>query len=113
MKFRRLGKTDLELSEIGFGTADNAGLMVKGSEREQLDAIAAAIEAGVNYFETSPSFGRGAAETNLGKALASLGVRPHIGTMVEILPDGFTDIAAALGSALDGSLQRLGVDGVD
>ncbi len=80
--YRRLGKTDLELSEIGFGTADNAGLMVKGSEQEQLEAVAAAVEAGVNYFETSPSFGRGAAETNLGKAFATLKVRPHVGTMV-------------------------------
>ena len=113
MKYRRHGKTDLQLSEIGFGTADNAGLLVKGSEREQLDAIAAAIEAGVNYFETSPSFGRGVAETNLGKAFKELGVRPHVGTMVEILPDGFGDIAQALENALDGSLQRLGLDGVD
>lgn len=113
MKYRRLGKTDLELSEIGFGTADNAGLMVKGSESEQLEAVGAAIDAGVNYFETSPSFGRGAAETNLGKALKTLKARPHIGTMVEILPEGFDDIAAAIESALDGSLQRLGVDRID
>ena len=113
MKYRRHGKTDLELSEIGFGTADNAGLLVKGSERDQLDAIAAAIEGGVNYFETSPSFGRGVAETNLGKAFKALGVRPHIGTMVEILPDGFADIGKSLETALDGSLERLGLDGVD
>jgi len=113
MKYRRLGKTDIELSEIGFGTADNAGLMVKGSEREQMEAVALAVEAGVNYFETSPSFGRGIAETNLGKAFKTLGVRPHVGTMVEILPDGFADIATAIESALDGSLQRLGLDGVD
>jgi aryl-alcohol dehydrogenase-like predicted oxidoreductase len=113
MKYRRLGTTDIELSEIGFGTADNAGLMVKGTAKEQVEAVALAVEAGVNYFETSPSFGRGVAETNLGKAFAELGVRPHVGTMVEILPDGFDDIAAAIGSALDGSLERLGIDGVD
>lgn len=113
MQYRRLGSTGIDLSEIGFGTADNAGLMVKAEPREQVDAVRAAIEAGVNYFETSPSFGRGAAETNLGRAFKELGVRPHVGTMVEILPDGFDDIAAAIGKALDGSLERLGLDGVD
>ena len=113
MNYRRLGTTEIELSEIGFGTADNAGLMVRGSEREQREAVELAVAAGVNYFETSPSFGRGDAETNLGKAFKALRVRPHVGTMVEILPDGFADITAAIGSALDGSLQRLGLDGVD
>src|SRR6185312_9174704 len=111
--YRRHGTTDLELSEIGFGTADNAGLLVKGSEGEQRDAVAAAIDAGVNYFETSPSFGRGEAEKNLGKVFKSIGARPHIGTMVEILPDGFGDIAKSLEDQLDGSLARLGLDGVD
>ena len=113
MKYRRLGKTDIELSEIGFGTADNAGLMVQAPEEEQLEAVRLAIEAGVNYFETSPSFGGGKAETNLGKVFKTLGVRPHIGTMVELLPDDFDRIETALGTALDGSLQRLGLDGVD
>lgn len=113
MNYRRLGKTDVELSEIGFGTADNAGLMVQTSEQEQLAAIRLALDAGVNYFETSPSFGKGLAETNLGKAFKTLGVRPHIGTMVELLPDDFDHIETALGAALDGSLERLGLDGID
>jgi aryl-alcohol dehydrogenase-like predicted oxidoreductase len=113
VNYRRLGKTDIQLSEIGFGTADNAGLMVQAPESEQLEAVRLAIEAGVNYFETSPSFGGGKAETNLGKVFKTLGVRPHVGTMLELLPDDFDRIEAALGTALDGSLQRLGLDGVD
>jgi L-glyceraldehyde 3-phosphate reductase len=113
VNYRKFGDTDFMVSEIGFGTADNAGLMVKGTPEHQLDCVQRALELGVNYFETSPSFGAGAAETNLGGVLKKLGKRPHIGTMVEIKPADLHDIAGAVNRELDGSLARLGIDGID
>ena len=44
MKYRRMGDTGLSLSEIGFGCGGNAGLMTKGSYKEQIDAVARAAE---------------------------------------------------------------------
>ena len=39
MKYRNMGSTGLRISEIGFGTGDNAGLMVKGEPKEQLRVV--------------------------------------------------------------------------
>ena len=59
---RPIGNTGIEASVLGFGTGDNAGLMVLGSPSEQRRAIDEAIAAGINYFDTSPDYGRGRAE---------------------------------------------------
>mgnify|MGYP003351622429 CR=1 FL=1 len=70
---RRLGNSGLEVSVVSFGTGDNAGLMVKGSETQQIEAITRALALGINYFDTSPDYGKGLAETNLGRALGQPG----------------------------------------
>ncbi|MFM1815210.1 MAG: hypothetical protein RLZ98_1905, partial [Pseudomonadota bacterium] len=44
MKYRRLGRTGLEVSAISLGTGDNAGLMVNAGEKEQLAALERALE---------------------------------------------------------------------
>jgi len=114
MKYRALGNTGLNVSEISFGTGDNAGLMVTGSEQEQIDAVRRALELGVNYFDTSPDYGKGAAERNLGRALRAIeGTRPIIATKVEIMPDELDSIEEKVTRSIDGSLARLGFDTVD
>ncbi len=113
MKYRPLGKTRLQLSEISFGTGDNAGLMVKGSQAEQRDAVARALELGINYFDTSPDYGKGVAETNLGRVLRELRADALVSTKVEIMPETIGDIEGAIARSLDASLARLGRDFVD
>lgn len=113
MKYRPLGKTRLQLSEISFGTGDNAGLMVQGSAGEQRAAVARALELGINYFDTSPDYGKGVAETNLGKVLRELRADALVSTKVEIMPDTIEDIEGAITRSLEGSLRRLQRDYVD
>ncbi len=111
---RALGKCGLDVSAISFGTGDNAGLMVKGSEAQQTAALARALELGINFFDTSPDYGKGLAETNLGRALATL--RPPkviVSTKVEIMPSDLDDIAGKVVRSLDDSLRRLGRQSVD
>jgi aryl-alcohol dehydrogenase-like predicted oxidoreductase len=57
MQYRQVGSTDLRVSEIGFGTGDNAGLMVLASHEQRREAVRRALELGVNYFDTSPDYG--------------------------------------------------------
>jgi len=52
---RKIGATGLESSVLGFGSGDNAGLMVVGTPAERDEAVGLAIDAGVNYFDTAPS----------------------------------------------------------
>ena len=87
MQYRPVGHTGIRMSEVGFGCGGNAGLMVRGTHDEQRQVVARAIELGINYFDNAPDYGDGVAETNLGRVLRELGVRPYITTKVEIRND--------------------------
>jgi aryl-alcohol dehydrogenase-like predicted oxidoreductase len=110
---RRIGNTGVEASILGFGTGDNAGLMVLGGPREQRNAVAEAIDAGINYFDTSPDYGRGRAEENLGRALKGRRHDVLVTTKVEIMPADRHRLAAKVVESVEQSLRRLGTDHVD
>jgi L-glyceraldehyde 3-phosphate reductase len=111
--YRRIPDTTLRLSEIGFGCGGNAGLMVRGDPDEQLRVVARALELGVNYFDTAPDYGDGAAERNLGSILRTLGQRPVITSKVEIRRNNLDDIAGHVVRSCEESLKRLGVGHLD
>jgi L-glyceraldehyde 3-phosphate reductase len=113
MQYREVGTTGVKISEVGFGTGGNAGLMVKGSFEEQLRAFECALEVGINYVDTAPDYGSGVSETNLGKLLRELRVRPVITTKVEVREANLGDIASHVEHSVEQSLERLGVDYVD
>ncbi|MFN0073875.1 MAG: aldo/keto reductase [Chloroflexota bacterium] len=115
MKYRPMGDTGLMVSEIAFGTGDNAGVLIRGSAEEQRRCFERALEAGINYWDTSPDYGDkiGLAEISIGKLMRELTVRPIITTKVEIMPDQLGDVAGAVERSLNASLERLGVDWVD
>ncbi len=94
MQYRKVGNTDLMVSEIGFGCGGAAGLMVRGSHEEQVRVIDRALELGINYFDESPDYGYpGVSEKNLGSVLKELGVRPLICSKIEIRGHNLDDIA--------------------
>lgn len=117
MRYRRLGRTGLEVSEISLGTGDNAGLMTIAPDEDRWGAFERALDLGINYFDTSPDYGKGRAEENLGRGLKRFGSRAgrsaHISTKVEIMAGDFDDIAGAVLRSTNASLRRLGVDVVD
>ena len=68
MNYRRLGSSDLEVSEISLGSWLTYG---GGVERQQAEAcVAKAFELGINFIDTANVYGGGAAEEFLGEALA-------------------------------------------
>ncbi|BAN27271.1 aldo/keto reductase [Caballeronia insecticola] len=111
MKYRSIGRTDLKVSEIGFGCGGNAGLMVRGSFDEQLRVVEAALEAGINYFDVAPDYI--SAEANLGRVLHELRARPLLNSKVEIREENLDDIAAHVVRSAEASLKTLGVDCLD
>lgn len=113
MQYRPLGKTGLQVSEIGFGSGNGAALIARGDPEDHVRNVGRAVDLGVNYFDTSPDYGKGVSETNLGQAFRRLGIRPVITTKVEILPDQTEDIAAAVVRSIEASLKRLCLDYVD
>lgn len=113
MKIRRVGSTDLMVSEVGFGCGGNAGLMIRGDAAEQRRIIAHALESGITYFDNAPDYGNGLAEVNLGRVLKDLGATPVINTKVEIRAENLGDIADHIVRSVEESLHRLQVDSVD
>jgi aryl-alcohol dehydrogenase-like predicted oxidoreductase len=113
MKTRRIGRTDLVVSQIGFGCGGNAGLMVRGTGAEQERVIACALDSGITYFDNAPDYGDGLSEENLGHALQVLAARPVINTKVEIRAENLNDIAGHVVRSIDDSLKRLRVDTLD
>ena len=59
MLYRNLGRTGPRISEIGFGCGNVGGLMVRGSHEDQVRAVEAALELGINYFDTAAGYGDG------------------------------------------------------
>lgn len=113
MKQRRVGSTDLRISEIGFGCGGNAGLMVSGEHIEQRRAIEQALESGITYFDNAPDYGAGVAEENLGRVLKELRAEPVINTKIEIRVENLDDIGGHIVRSMEDSLRRLGRDHVD
>ncbi|HXJ77598.1 MAG TPA: aldo/keto reductase [Candidatus Methylomirabilis sp.] len=113
MERRPLGKTGLTVGALGFGCGNVGGLMVRGTPADQQRAVARALELGINYFDTAPSYGDGESERNLGRVLKAL--RPDIvlGTKFRIAPGDRGHVTAALKASLDASLGRLGLERID
>lgn len=114
MQTRRLGNSDLYVSEISLGSWLTYGLGVEADAARR--CLNAAFDAGINFIDTANIYGQGAAESFLGEALA---IRPRdsyiLGTKL-FAP--MTDVDKGLSRAqvhkqLDLSLGRLRIDYVD
>jgi len=114
MEMRNFGRTGLKVSILGFGCGAVGGLMVRGAPADQERAIARALEAGVNYFDTAVQYGNGESEKNLGRVLKNLKPKNRIvGTKVRLPAADFGRIEQAIAKSLEGSLRRLGMERVD
>ena len=104
MRYRPLGATGLEVSEIAFGAhgVDNASLM------------AAALEAGINTFCTSGRYMDGREEEALGEAMARIGVpRDQVVILTGNPPPKPGETVDSILKDMDASLKRLGTDHID
>jgi L-galactose dehydrogenase/L-glyceraldehyde 3-phosphate reductase len=113
MNYRDLGRTGLQVSMLGFGCGNVGGLIIRGSHQDRLRAVARAMEAGINYFDTAPSYGDGQSERHLGQVLRELNATVYVGTKVRLGPEEMADLRGAIQRSVEASLQRMGRDSVD
>lgn len=116
MKFRILGKTNVEISEIGFGCMS----LGKNPRAESIAIIHQAIDAGMNYFDTADIYDNGANEELVGKALAEHRKKIILATKVGnvIKPGGgkgfgWNPSKEHILKSVEGSLKRLQTDYID
>jgi len=112
VKRRRLGRTDLEISEIGFGCGPTAGLIMRATAEQRRQAVTRALDLGITYFDTAPVYGDTLSEANLGQTLHELGVHPTVATKVALEESDFGDLAGATVRSVEASLKRLGLPSV-
>jgi len=113
MKKRELGRTRLNVSILTFGCGAVGGLMTRGEPADQERAVARALDAGINHFDTAPAYGNGASEQNLGRVLGRLKPDVVVSTKVRLAATDRGRIGAAVAASLEASLKRLGRDHVD
>jgi len=71
MKYRPLGASGIEASVVALGAWAIGGWLWGGAdERKSVEAIQAAIDAGINFIDTAPAYGMGLSESVVGKAVA-------------------------------------------
>ncbi|TXS54250.1 MULTISPECIES: aldo/keto reductase family protein [unclassified Streptomyces] len=114
MRFRKLGSSDLEVSEISLGSwLTYSG----GIQAEQTRACTeAAFDVGINFFDTANVYGRGAAESAWGEILSqhprdSYILATKVWGQMSDTDQGLS--AEQIGKQIDASLRRLRTDHVD
>jgi aryl-alcohol dehydrogenase-like predicted oxidoreductase len=114
MKYRKLGKSDLEISEISFGC-----MSLPGDQAVARQLISKAVAGGVNMFDTADLYNQGANELMLGKALKPYRKEVFIATKVgnQWRPDSsgwdWNPSKKYIVAQVENSLQRLATDYID
>jgi D-threo-aldose 1-dehydrogenase len=125
----------LRLTELGFGGAQIGNLYRATTDEEAVQAVQAAWDAGVRYFDTAPHYGLGLSERRLGEALGAYPrdefvVSTKVGRLLDPTgsasepdPEGFAVPAThrrvrdysrdGVLRSIEGSLERLGLDRID
>ncbi|MEU9174549.1 aldo/keto reductase [Streptomyces sp. NPDC048420] len=130
-----LGGSGVRVSGLAFGGAVIGNLFTEVTDDQAHEAVTAAWDSGIRYFDTAPHYGLGLSERRLGEALkayprAEFTLSTKVGRRLEPATDGGDDLANAFAvpatqrrvwdfsadgvrRTLDASLERLGLDRVD
>ncbi|MFG2456217.1 aldo/keto reductase [Streptomyces sp. NPDC048523] len=130
-----LGSSGVRVSGLGFGAGAIGNLFTEVSDEQAHEAVTAAWQSGIRYFDTAPHYGLGLAERRLGEALSAFPrseytLSTKVGRRLEPSADGGDDLADGFAvpathrrvwdfsadgvrRTLEASLERLGLDRVD
>ncbi len=114
MRYRKLGNSELEVSEIALGSWLTYGVGVESDTAR--NCLAAAFDCGINFLDTANVYGRGAAETFLGEELEGRPRDSYVLATKLFFPMTDTDSglsAEQIHKQIDDSLRRLRTDYVD
>ena len=118
----RLGKSDLEITRIGFGAWAIGGPWAWGwgdqSDPESIKTIHHALEIGINWIDTAAVYGLGHSEEIISKALKGVSNKPYIFSKCGLVWDSDKNVSNSLkkesiNKEIDNSLRRLDVDIID
>ena len=124
MHYRKLGRTGLMVSEIGFGAWAIGGAAQRGGreigwgkldDATSVAALEAALDAGINFYDTANTYGLGHSEERIGKAFSSkrddVIICSKVGNRLDA--DGKDFSRKGIEREIEGSLRRLRTDHLD
>src|SRR6516225_5476489 len=116
MKYRELGRTGWKVSEISFGAWAIGGAWGDVDDRESLTALHAALDGGVNFFDTADVYGDGRSERLLAKLRKARKEKFHIATkagrrLSKQTPEGYS--RENLTAWIERSLRNLDTETID
>jgi aryl-alcohol dehydrogenase-like predicted oxidoreductase len=112
---RRLGRTEIELTTLGFGASSIGAEFGQFDIPQSLAAVRTAIDSGINFIDTAAYYGRGMSEVLLGQILPayprdSLVVSTKLGRYA---PKHFDFSAKRVAESVDVSLERMRLEHLD
>ncbi|MEP6476177.1 MAG: aldo/keto reductase [Actinomycetota bacterium] len=115
MQTRRLGSQGPEMSVIGYGAWEAGGADWGPNESDEvvIDAMRAALDAGIDWIDTAEVYGDGVSETLVGRALAGRRDGALIASKVAPAPEGSGFRPEQVRGACNASLRRLATDRID
>jgi aryl-alcohol dehydrogenase-like predicted oxidoreductase len=83
MQYRKLGRTGLQISDVGYGAWGIGGIQwVGGSDDESVHALKRSIELGLNFIDTALAYGEGHSERIVGEVLREVGAAVYVATKI-------------------------------
>ena len=124
MNYRKLGRTGLEVSEVGYGAWGIAGDAWLGAKDEQsLEALNRAVDLGLNFIDTALAYGEGHSERLVGKIVEERDETIHVATKIPPknriwpAPNDIVPAEAFPGDYVrectEKSLENLGLEAID
>ncbi|RYX98926.1 aldo/keto reductase [bacterium] len=120
MRMKTLGKTDIQISEIGLGCMGMSEFYGETNDVQSLETINHALALGINFFDTADMYGMGHNEQLLNQAMKGQREKFILATKFGIVRDpnnntsrGINGSPEYIRKACEASLQRLGTDYID
>src|SRR5437667_305973 len=113
----RLGRTAVDVSRLGFGSAPLGGLLRATSDEDAATAVDVALTSGLRHFDTAPQYGGGLAEQRLGAALRNVPrdrfvLSTKIGKIVRLTSDAPPQTVGFVGAPAHDIVYDYSYDGV-
>jgi L-galactose dehydrogenase/L-glyceraldehyde 3-phosphate reductase len=113
MKYRKFGRTGIEVSEVILGGGNVGGILIDPDDATKREAVRRVLAAGVNWIDTAAQYGNGKSEQALGWLLPECGSAPRVSTKIAVDVQSPVPLADQVEQRFAEGLARLKRDSVD